>query len=187
MTKQQLLIVAGAVVLFAGGALFMSANRAEAPVITQNPAPITNTPATATTSADTTATSTTPTSTPSAAPVEKSSPQPTPVPKPSYTLVTYDGQNFSPHKVSIGKGSIVRFENFSNEPLWVASGIHPLHNEYPIHTSKDCAGSIFDECRAMGKGEHWDFKFDVEGTWEYHNHRHPISEGIVRVLLPGQR
>lgn len=119
-------------------------------------------------------------------PPAKSSPQPTAAPKPTYATVIYDGQNFSPYTVTIAKGSVVRFVNLSKEPLWVASGIHPLHSEYPIHTSKDCAGSIFDECRAMAQGEHWDFKFDVDGTWDYHNHKHPISEGVVRVLLPGQ-
>lgn len=186
MTKQTLLMV-GAVVLFAAGAWYMSTHRTEAPSMAEQniPGPVMTTPDT--TATTTVEASTTPTTTPSDAPVVKSSPQPTSVPKPTYTTVTYDGQNFSPHKVSIAKGGVVRFVNLSSEPLWVASGIHPLHNEYPIHTAKDCAGSIFDECRAMAQGEHWDFRFDVDGTWDYHNHKHPISEGIVRVLLPGQK
>lgn len=185
MTKQTLTIAAGAVVLFAIGAWFITAPHAEAPVVTPNPAPVTNTDVAATTITGTT--STTPTSTPSATPVVKSSPKPTPVSKPYYTLVTYDGQNFTPHIVSIPKGGTVRFLNVSSDPMWVASGIHPFHSQYPIHTVKDCAGSIFDECRAVERGGYWDFKFDVDGTWDYHNHKKPISEGIVRVLLPGQK
>lgn len=179
--------MAGAIVLFVAGAWYMSTHRAETPSMTaeNTPGPVTSTPETATTT--TAEATTTPTITQNLiAPPVKSSPQPTPVPKLSYATVIYDGQNFSPHKVTIVKGGVVRFVNLSSDPLWVASGIHPLHSEYPIHTSKDCAGSIFDECKVMTQGEHWDFKFDVEGTWDYHNHKHPISEGIVRVLLPGQ-
>ncbi len=187
MTKQTLLI-AGAVVLFVAGGWYMSTQRTEAPSKTaeNTPGPVTSTPGT--TASTTQGATTTPTSAPRVAPpVVKSSPQPTATPKPSYATVIYDGQNFSPYKVTIAKGGVVRFVNLSNDPLWVASGIHPLHSEYPIRTSKDCAGSLFDECKAMARGEHWDFKFDVEGTWDYHNHKHPISEGVVRVLLPGER
>ena len=187
MTKQTILIGVGAVVLFALGAWFLRAPHAEAPAVAQNNTPVPQTTeTTATTTTDRVATATPETSTPNTAPVVKTTPKPSPAPTPSYTLVTYDGQNFSPHKVSIAKGGTVRFLNVSSKDMWVASGVHPLHSEYPIHTQKDCAGSIFDECAAVEKGGHWDFKFDVEGTWDYHNHKSPISEGIVRVLLPGQ-
>jgi len=186
MTKQTLLIVAGAVVVFASGAWFMTAHRAEAPATTLNTAPVANTQAVATTTADAPAATTTVTNLLDAPTLEKPTPKPAVAPKPTYTLVTYDGQNFAPHIVSIPKGGVVRFFNVSSDLMWVASGIHPFHAEYPIHTPKDCAGSIFDECAAVGKGGYWDFKFDVDGKWDYHNHKSPIHEGIVRVLLPGQ-
>jgi|GEM_PF-711489 len=186
MTKQQLLMAVGAVVLVASVAWFIKAPRAEAPVVTQNTTPVQTETATATTTQDT-ASSTAPTSTPSETPVVKSAPKsPSPTPKPSYTLVTYDGQNFVPHKITIAKGSTVRFLNISTDDMWVASGIHPLHNEYPERALNSCAPTTFDQCTAVAKGGYWDFKFNVDGTWDYHNDKKVISGGIVHVLLPGE-
>ena len=190
MTKQQLLIAAAAVVLFAGGVWLLNAHKAEAPVTAQIPGPVVNTEATTTTSnvGSTTQEASTTLATPNIlAPAVKSSPKPAVAPKPTYTLVSYDGQNFSPHKVSIAKGGVVRFLNISNSAMWIASGIHPLHNEYPIRTTKSCAPTTFDQCAAVERGGYWDFKFDVEGTWDYHNDKNVISGGIVRVLLPNER
>ena len=187
MTKQQLLIAAAAVVLFAGSVWFLKAPQAEAPAVTQNQGPVMTAQDTSATTTDTAAPTTTVANMQDTSLLPKPTPKPAPAPKPSYTLVTYDGQNFTPHIVSIPKGGTVRFVNVSNNPMWVASGIHPFHAEYPIHTPKDCAGSIFDECAAVGKGGYWDFKFDVDGKWDYHNHKNPINDGIVRVLLPNER
>ncbi len=194
MTKQTLLIMVGAVVIFVGILWMFSAYKAEAPAVLSPVATIDTGTTTAVARYDATATTTILTNDTAqaalkgtVAPAVKSAPRPVVAKKPLVTVVTYDGQNFTPYKVTIMKGGTVRYLNLSSDDMWVASNIHPLHNEYPIHTTKDCVGSIFDECKAVGKGGFWDFTFTVEGGWGYHNHKHPISEGEVRVLLPGEK
>lgn len=193
MTKQTLLIIAGAVIIFGGGLWLGSIRTVEAPSVVETVA--TNS-ADATTDTNTIIDSASTTlltndTAQAALKAPTSLPKPTPKPavttKPAYTLVTYDGEHFTPKAVTILKGGTVRYLNLSNNSLWVASNLHPVHTGYPVRSQDDCAGSTFDMCKAIDKGESWDFKFDREGTWKYHNHKSPRDEGEVEVNLPGDK
>ncbi|MEK7601995.1 MAG: plastocyanin/azurin family copper-binding protein [Patescibacteria group bacterium] len=96
--------------------------------------------------------------------------------------VTYDGTNFSPTSVSIKVGDTVTFVNSSNQPMWVASDVHPAHTGYS-GTSKsqhcpDTTGTAFDQCSV---GSSYTFTFGKTGSWKYHNHASASAVGTVSV------
>ncbi|OHA38709.1 MAG: hypothetical protein A3G03_02780 [Candidatus Taylorbacteria bacterium RIFCSPLOWO2_12_FULL_44_15c] len=63
--------------------------------------------------------------------------------------------------------------------MWTASAVHPTHRAYP--TSGGCLGSTFDACAGVQSGNSWSFKFDISGTWKYHNHLNPGDTGTIVV------
>ena len=93
--------------------------------------------------------------------------------------VTYTDQGFSPNPVTVSKGDSVLFMNRSGVEMWPASAVHPTHSEYP--TTGGCIGSTFDACRGVGTGNGWAFKFDIPGSWKYHNHLNTAHTGTVIV------
>ncbi|MBI2618146.1 hypothetical protein HYW58_01715 [Candidatus Kaiserbacteria bacterium] len=99
----------------------------------------------------------------------------------SVVVVTYTDGGFSPTPVTVKRGGVVRFVNQSSGMMWVASAIHPTHSLYPEKTASDCLGSAFDQCRASGAGETWEFTFNETGTWGYHNHVQASKTGKVTV------
>lgn len=101
--------------------------------------------------------------------------------KRSVATITYTDDGFSPATLAMKKGETVRFKNESSGMMWVASAIHPTHSLYPEKTSTDCLGSSFDQCRAGGNGEVWEFTFNETGTWKYHNHIRASKTGEVVV------
>lgn len=110
----------------------------------------------------------------------------TPRPSPSESeasagknIITLTDAGFSPSALTIKKGETVVFKNNSSGAMWVASAMHPTHDAYPVKGG--CIGSIFDECEAVGNGGSWSFKFDVAGSWKYHNHRNSGQFGTVVV------
>lgn len=114
-------------------------------------------------------------------------PAPAPAPKPAVplygALVQFTDTGFKPKTVTITEGQVVRFLNSSSDrQMWVASAIHPRHDNYQEKSPDDCAGSTFDECEAVDVGEYWDFKFNVVGLWGYHNHVAAQYDGTVVVL-----
>ena len=186
MTKQTRIIVGvGGIILLIAGAWFALTERVEAPTVTtsqttQKPPATTNT--TASTSAPVvTAPATHPTT------AKPSTHPATAAPKSAFALVTYTGNDFLPRKLVITKGMRVRFLNLSDHDMWIASDLHPLHSLYPIKTPKGCSGSIFDECAGVPNGGHWDFVFNVEGTWGYHNDAAINDGGKIVVDLPGEK
>ncbi len=96
-------------------------------------------------------------------------------------LVTFDGENFNPKEVTVKKGSRVRFLNDSDMEVWPASAVHPTHSIYPEKDAKNCLGSSFDACRALTRGEFFDFTFNYEGEWRYHDHVQAFKTGMVTV------
>lgn len=94
-------------------------------------------------------------------------------------IVTYTDSGFSPTPLEIKIGSTVVFKNNSSEPMWVASAMHPTHTIYP--TKGGCIGSTFDECQGIAPGGSWSFKFDILGSWNYHNHMNAKRFGIIVV------
>lgn len=93
--------------------------------------------------------------------------------------ILYTDNGFAPNPLRIKLGSVVTFVNNSSGKLWPASDIHPTHAQYP--TTGGCLGSTFDACRGIMPGEVWQFKFDIAGTWSYHNHLNPQDIGTIVV------
>jgi len=94
-------------------------------------------------------------------------------------IVVYTDTGFSPNPINIKAGDTVTFKNASSQSMWTASAIHPTHNQYP--TTGGCLGSTFDACQGIRPGLSWSFKFDLVGTWKYHNHLNPTHFGAIIV------
>lgn len=87
-------------------------------------------------------------------------------------IVEYDGNEFSPASVTVEAGSTVRFVNNGTRTMWVASDDHPAHTDLPE----------FDNKGGVGPGETYEFTFDTEGTWGYHDHLSSSAVGTVEVV-----
>lgn len=94
-------------------------------------------------------------------------------------VVTYTDAGYSPSTLRIKKGETVTFKNQSSQSMWTASAFHPTHRVYP--TTGGCLGSTFDACQGIQPGNSWSFKFDISGTWKYHNHLNPGDTGTIIV------
>ncbi|XKT74460.1 MAG: hypothetical protein ACJKTH_03835 [Patescibacteria group bacterium UBA2163] len=86
------------------------------------------------------------------------------------TVVLKDG-GFSPKKLVVDSGGTVTFLNKSSHSLWVASDNHPQHDIY----------TEFDIGRPIQPGESWEFTFENDGVWWYHDHLRPYFRGQVLV------
>ena len=95
------------------------------------------------------------------------------------SAITYTSGGFSPSVINVKKGEEVTFLNESGGAMWPASAIHPTHTLYP--TQGGCVGSTFDACQGIQPGDSWSFKFDIAGSWKYHNHLNPSQTGTVVV------
>ena len=111
--------------------------------------------------------------------------KPAAAPEPSRGIVTatitYTDEGYTPSTVTIQKGEAVRFVNKSEKETWPASAVHPTHSIYPQKSDSDCLGSSFDACRDLSPGESWEFTFNYEGEWRYHDHLHAYHNGTVIV------
>lgn len=94
-------------------------------------------------------------------------------------VVIYTDAGYSPATLQIKSGETVVFKNQSSQSMWTASGAHPTHKVYP--TTGGCIGSTFDACKGVQPGDSWSFKFDISGTWKYHNHVNPGNTGTIAV------
>ncbi len=94
-------------------------------------------------------------------------------------IVSYTDAGFSPKTLTIKQGDTVSFENNASDAVWVASNPHPLHNGYP--TTGGCVNSTFDACGNIPPGQMWQFKFDLTGSWGFHNHLNPSEGGTIVV------
>lgn len=196
MNKQHILVVAGVIALVAIAFWLGTTRNAEAPVEvtgeTNTGTLAEDTPAEATTTSedltdllkgdvDLTASKPTP------KPVVPSTPVKTTPTAPLYTLVTYDGQNFSPKNVEIRLGGTVRFMNLSNDDMWIASDIHPVHSGYQVKDTDSCSGYAFDQCKSVERGGYWQFTFEKAGKYGYHNHVSAADNGSVDVIDPKEK
>ncbi|MFA6094350.1 MAG: hypothetical protein WC757_00455 [Candidatus Paceibacterota bacterium] len=87
------------------------------------------------------------------------------------TIINYTDNGFSPTPVTVKLGDTVTFINESTNPMWVASGPHPTHTNYPA----------FDQLTSVDAGGVYKFTFDKVGTWTYHNHITPTKTGTIEV------
>ena len=94
-------------------------------------------------------------------------------------VVTYADTDYLPATLQVKKGETVTFKNQSPQSMWTASAVHPTHRGYP--TTGGCLGSTFDACKGVQSGDSWSFKFDIVGTWKYHNHLSPSNTGTIYV------
>ncbi|OGI94971.1 hypothetical protein A3A03_02245 [Candidatus Nomurabacteria bacterium RIFCSPLOWO2_01_FULL_40_18] len=93
--------------------------------------------------------------------------------------VTYTNSGYLPSTLTVKKGETVTFKNQSSRAMWTASAVHPTHRGYP--TTGGCLGSTFDACAGIQPGNSWSFKFDISGTWKYHNHLSPGDTGTIDI------
>ncbi len=89
----------------------------------------------------------------------------------SGNAVSYTGNGFEPHSITIKKGQTVTWTNKDSDELWVASNPHPTHTDYPG----------FDELKSIPTGQTYSFTFTKVGNWGYHNHLNPSQQGVVVV------
>lgn len=85
--------------------------------------------------------------------------------------VIYDDNGFTPKALTIKVGSTVTWKNSGNKTMWVASAVHPTHQELPG----------LDQLEATGNGTTYNYTFTKPGTWKYHNHVAPSDTGTVVV------
>ncbi len=100
---------------------------------------------------------------------------------PAPATVAYTDTGFYPATTTISKGATVTWVNKSSVGMWIGSGHHPIHDEYPEHEPGDCSNSRFDTCREIAPGESWSFTIDLPGTWHYHNHLKDEDGGVIVV------
>ena len=89
----------------------------------------------------------------------------------SKVSVEYTDSGFTPKSVTVKVGETVTFVNKSKKGMWVASAVHPTHQEYPE----------FDQKTSVKNGESYSFTFTKPGSWKYHNHVGPSDGGTVVV------
>lgn len=88
------------------------------------------------------------------------------------TQVRYTDEGFLPKTIEVSAGTMVEFVNESGKQMWVASDVHPGHEQLPT----------FDQFNSSAPGTSYNYLFDKPGTWSYHDHLNPEDEGTVTVL-----
>lgn len=96
-------------------------------------------------------------------------------------IVTYTKDGFNPKTIEVSVGDTVRWVNEGDRNMWVATVVHPTHTIYPEKSDTNCLGSSFDACIGVAPGDAWEFTFDEEGSWDYHNHLRASRVGTIEV------
>lgn len=89
----------------------------------------------------------------------------------SETAVSYTDSGFVPKSVVVKPGTTVTFVNNSSGQMWVASAVHPTHQELPG----------LDQLEAVGAGGKYAYTFTKVGNWRYHNHYLSAQTGTIVV------
>lgn len=95
-------------------------------------------------------------------------------------LASYTDGGFAPVSITINRGETVRFTNNSSDGLWVSAVGDSRSKAYP-GTPNGCGQSHFDSCRIIGRGEFWEFTFDVVGEWKYQNNLDKSKTAVIYV------
>jgi len=149
MNKTWTIVIVVIIILLAGWLLLSGNNTTTVNNVPVNNNPIVNTPTTPTTPATTT--------------VDDS---------PKTVTILYTDSGFSPTPMTINLGDTVKFVNQSALNMWVASGPHPTHTNYPE----------FDQRTSVANGGSYSFIFTKTGTWGYHNHVNAKHFGSIVVV-----
>jgi len=168
---KNLIILTTVVIVLVGVIIFIySGDTVEAPTPTPDSTP---------------STSSGPASSPQSTPISEESPLPLPTVSGSKVTVTYSNSGYGPATINIKRGDTVVFENKGSFSMWTASAFHPTHKAYPGSDIAKCGtqsqAGIFDACKGYGPGESWEFKFNEQGTWKYHNHMQANHTGTIVV------
>lgn len=105
------------------------------------------------------------------APVIQENVQPSSIEEVSKITVNYTDKGFIPPLIEIQKGQTVQFVNQSAGGMWIGSGPHPTHTEYPE----------FDAKKNFPNGGIYEFTFNKVGSWSYHNHIGSEKTGMIIV------
>lgn len=85
--------------------------------------------------------------------------------------IVYTDSGFAPRTLTVKKGTTVTFKNQSSKSMWVASSVHPTHQDLPG----------LDQLQGVGEGGTYTYTFDKTGSWKFHNHLAPSDTGVVVV------
>jgi len=85
--------------------------------------------------------------------------------------VAFTNEGFSPETITVEPGETVTWTNQSQEKMWVASSVHPTHNQLPG----------FDQREGVDESASYSYQFQQKGEWSYHNHLRPTHKGTVIV------
>lgn len=88
--------------------------------------------------------------------------------------ISATGSAFSPQNVTINVGDTVVWTNNSTESVYVAPNSHPVHRDYRGIWDDDGSGEI-------DPGESYSHRFTVAGTYQYHDHPQPSTNGTITV------
>lgn len=91
---------------------------------------------------------------------------------PSDAVVSYTDSGFNPATITVKVGTAVTFINESSDQMWVASAVHPTHQELPG----------FDQLESVGTGKEYVYTFTKVGNWRFHNHLSSGNRGVVNVV-----
>jgi plastocyanin len=87
----------------------------------------------------------------------------------STIIVTDDG--FNPDKLTVKKGTVVKFVNADKYYHWPASDPHPSHSFYPE----------IDPHEPVKPDTTWEVQLDKPGKWGIHDHLAPYIIGTLEV------
>ncbi|MDP2629621.1 MAG: cupredoxin domain-containing protein [Candidatus Harrisonbacteria bacterium] len=85
--------------------------------------------------------------------------------------VRYSNNGFVPASLTISAGETVTFVNEGDGQMWVASALHPTHEEFPD----------LDQLRGVKSGGTYTFSFSESGNYRYHNHLDAEHTGVITV------
>lgn len=91
---------------------------------------------------------------------------------PSDAIISFTDSGFQPKNLTVKIGTAVTFINESSDQMWVASAVHPTHQELPG----------FDQLESVGAGKEYVYTFIQAGNWRFHNHLAPTNTGVVNVV-----
>jgi plastocyanin len=90
-------------------------------------------------------------------------------------FVNFSQNGFEPNEITVYTGDKVIFVSDDIIPFWPASNPHPTHENY----------SEFDPKNRIFAPENWEFTFQKEGTWDYHDHINDHATGRIIVVERG--
>ncbi len=83
---------------------------------------------------------------------------------------------FMPKEVYLSRNATVTFSTELGNQFWPASDLHPFHTIY----------SAFDPKHPINATSTWNFTFNKDGHWSYHDHI-GLATAVIIVVPPGEK